>query len=88
MFYDELTEKLGADASLASFLAYNLGFKGLSLQGKFKIDYFSSVKIILSVASQKVYIYGRNLSLQSIDKSELVVLGDLLCLSSREVSLG
>jgi len=88
MFYDELASRIGVDVNTASFLACQMGFKGISIQGKFKIEYFSSVKIILSFGKQKFYIYGKNLNMKNMDKGEIVIVGEVICTSAREVQIG
>jgi len=88
MFYDELASRIGVDVNTASFLACQMGFKGISIQGKFKIEYFSSVKIILSFGKQKLYVYGQNLNVKNMDRGEMVILGDIFCTSVREVQIG
>lgn len=87
MFYDELTNRIGLEVGTASFLGYCIGFKGVSLQGKFRIEYFSTVEIILSFGKQKFYVYGQNMSIKDLDKGEVVIIGDIICTSSREVQI-
>ncbi len=85
MFYEELFSNLGVDVLKASFLGYFVGFNGLSLQGKVKIEYYSTVKIILKFKNEKIYLYGQNLTIKNLDRGEIVVLGDIFCLSKKEV---
>lgn len=88
MFYDELAGRMGIDVNTASFLTFHIGFKAISVQGRFKIEYFSSVKIILGFGKQKLYVYGQNLNMKNMDRNEMIIVGDIFCTSAREVQIG
>lgn len=87
MFFDELKGKFDVDILKMPFMGYFLGFNGVSLQGKVEIEYYSTVKIILKFGKQKIYIYGQNLTIKNLDKTEIVVLGDVVATSCKEVQI-
>lgn len=87
MFYDEIIKKIDIQ-TFPNFLGLMLGFKGISLQGKFVVNYYSKIKIVLSFSKQKLYIYGQNLNLKNMDKNEIVVVGEIIAVCSREVQIG
>ena len=87
MFFEEFAKTANIELKNMRFLANMLDFSSISLEGRFKIEYFSQTKIILLFAKQKVFVYGQNLQIKNLDKTELMITGNLLCVSSREVTL-
>ncbi len=87
MFFEEFAKTANIELKNVRFLANMLDFYSISLEGRFKIEFFSQTKIILSFAKQKVFVYGQNLQIKNLDKTELMITGNLLCVSSREVTL-
>ncbi len=87
MFFEEFAKTANIELKNMRFLANMLDFSSISLEGRFKIEYFSQTKIILLFAKQKVFVYGQNLQIKNLDKTELMITGNLLCISSREVTL-
>ena len=88
MFYSELVKKLGIEETISSFYSVNFANTGLSIQGNVKIILFSATKIILKYGKQTLYIYGNNLKLNNLSKTEIGIKGTIICTSSVEVSIG
>lgn len=82
MFYDEIVKNSAIKSKLQLFL---LDFHTAKIEGKFFVEYFSSVKIIFSFKGEKLFVYGQNLSLKDLDKFETLVCGKIVCVSKKEV---
>lgn len=86
MFFDEIIDEYNLHECSNKFFITQFQNKAIFVQGKYNINYFSSVKIILSFQKQKLFIYGKNLELKDMDNLTLNITGQLLCVSSVEVS--
>ena len=82
MFYDEIVENSAIKSKFQIFL---LDFKTAKIEGKFFVEYFSSVKIIFSFKGGKLFVYGQNLFLKDLDKFETLICGEIVCISKKEV---
>ncbi|MBR1925960.1 MAG: YabP/YqfC family sporulation protein [Clostridia bacterium] len=87
MFFKEIFDELKIDAKLCPFIVTNLGFLGTIVEGKFFVDYYSTVKIILKTKKQSLYIYGQNLNIKNMQKDEIIIVGEIFSVSSREVNI-
>jgi len=87
MFFKEVFDELKIDTKLCPFVVTNLGFFGTIVEGKFFIDYYSTVKIILKTKKQNLYIYGQNLNIKNMQKDEIIIVGEIFSVSSREVNI-
>ena len=87
MFFKEVFDDLKIDSKLCPFIVTNLGFLGTIIDGKFNIEYFSSVKIILKSKKQKLFVYGQNLTIKDMQPDEITILGEIFVVSSREVKI-
>lgn len=88
MFFDEITKRLGADIqTLKNFSWTNIGNLGLVLNGQNTILSYNTCKIVLRCNRQQVFIYGQNLRIQSMSPTDFCVVGQIFCVSDREVSL-
>ncbi len=86
MFFDEFLKTLKQNQTFASFSLTLLGFNALLIQGKFEIDFFSNVKIVLSQKKQKIFVYGQNFELKNIDNTQMMIVGKILGISQKEVN--
>ena len=87
MFFKEVFDDLKIAAKLCPFVVTNLGFLGTVIEGKFNIEYFSSVKIILKAKKQNLFVYGQNLTIKNMQPDEITILGEIFVISSREVKI-
>lgn len=88
MFFDEITKSLKQDISALKDFSYtNVANKGVFVNGKNTIEVFSSCKIVLKFAKHKLYIFGNNLKIETMNQTSFCVCGDIFCISDREVNL-
>ena len=88
MFFDEVTKSLKQDLiALKNFSYLNVANKGLQFYGKNIIEIYNTCKIVLRCNKNKLFILGQNLKIEKMDQSEICVVGEIFCISDREVSL-
>lgn len=87
MFYDDFLNKNELGELCASFYISCFGFENFAFEGKFSIFYFSTNKIVLNQKKQKIFIYGKNLKIESLDVCHINILGEIEIISSREVKI-
>ncbi len=87
MFYKELIQKLGIEQAECAFFCVNFGNDALCVQGKIKILQFTATKIVLQCGKQKLFIYGNNLKLGTLEKTEINIKGQVICTSAKEVQI-
>ena len=88
MFLDEFLKSLKQSKLTTPFSCQMLGFNAVCVEGKFCIEFFSTVKIVLSFKKEKLFVFGKNLELKNIDKNQVVVSGQIFCISNQEVNFG
>ena len=88
-FLSELEKlfKLPVGLSVKDFKFVNVGNRALFVQGKAKILIFSTVKIVLRVGKNKLYVYGRSLAIKHFTDADIAITGEIICTSNREVSM-
>ncbi len=84
MFYDKFFDSLNLNELSAPFNFFCFGWNYFCLEGKCTISLFSSVKIVLSLKKQQVFICGNNLSIKDMDKGHITIVGNIETISSKE----
>ena len=83
----EKVAKLPVELMVKDFKFVNVGNRALFVQGKTKILAFSTVKIVLAVGRNKLFVYGKDLSVRHFTNSDIAITGQIVCSSSAEVMI-
>lgn len=87
MFFNEIIKNLKQEDMLAPFSLSFVGFNAILVEGHFAIDYFSSVKIVLTFKKQKLFLYGQNLTLKNMDSTQMMLTGKIFGVFDREIKI-
>jgi|GEM_PF-1906364 len=79
--------KLPLELSIKDFKFVNIGNRALFVQGKARILSFSTVKIILALGHNKLFVYGKGLTIKHFTNSDIAITGQIVCSSSVEVRI-
>ena len=78
-FYDEVEKLFNIDEVRSEFSLYSKGFRLLVVNGYQSIISFSDAEIVLKVkGNMKVSIKGAKMIIKKMEKSELVIDGEIL----------
>lgn len=85
MFYDNFFKSTNLSELVSPFNILTFGFQTVTIEGKCSFRSFSDEKIVLSIKKQNVFILGKNLSIENMDKNHITIVGEIETISKKEI---
>lgn len=65
----------------------NINNIALIIDAKLSISTYTTTRIVLKNSTQTVFVYGENLRITDFDNTQIVIRGNITCVSKSEVEL-
>ena len=87
MFYDKFFNSANLKELLSPFNVVSFGFQFVCIEGKCNVVMFSSTKIVLSIKKEKMFVFGKNLTILDMDSHHITIAGNIDAISKKEIKL-
>ena len=87
MFYDKFFNSINLKELPSPFNVVSFGFQFAHIEGKCHVIMFSSTKIVLSVRKEKMFVFGKNLTIENMSSNHITIAGNVDAISKKEIKL-
>ena len=84
MFFEDIIKNTNKKIFWPFFVQSN-GFNTTAVHGKFSVELFLSTQIVLKFKNEKLFLYGKNLELKNSNINDVLIVGEIFCISKSEV---